>query len=173
MYRLYILILAGLPSLILAQGIGEFADISNVLTLAHDSVYTRYLRAARLDRDSTKVAVILGLQGRQLTDQQRYLEAERCLFQSLEILEKKKGSLRHALTFTGLSSYDTYDYIGEYYSRTGDNKKAEYFFKQSEQLRDQYFSRGSFFRIFNIQNLAIFYLDTRQNDKAEIYLTKL
>lgn len=174
MYRLFFLTTLSFTSYSLAgQGVGEFQNLTNSFKSVDEQTYSRYIKAAREDGDSVKVVLIKSLQGRQLMYQQRYLEAEKLLFESLRIITKMKGKIHSSIKLVGPSIYDTYDYIGEYYTQTGDYKKAEFFLKQSEEARTMDFSRGSIHRIVNIQNLVDFYLNTKQNEKAEIYLNKL
>lgn len=177
MYRITAIAFLSLlaTSLAIAQGFGDFTALSNDLGRYDDKTFLQFIRAAREDADSTKVVVALSLYGKFLTQQQRYPEAEARLGQAFAIVNdpKLKSTIRKTVTMTGLSIYDTYDYLGEFYTETANYKNAEMFLKESERIRNAEFVRGSVFRIFNIQKLAQFYVDTEQNDLAELYLEKL
>lgn len=157
------------------QGVGDFIDLSNDLARHDEQTILQFIRAAREDADSTKVVVALSLYGKYLVQQQRYVEAEAKLSQAFELINNRdlKPGLRKTVSMTGLSIFDTYDYLGEYYTETANYRNAEFFLKESERIREAEFSRGSVFRIFNIQKLAQFYIDSEQNELAEIYLKKL
>lgn len=171
MSRLYLLILLVIVSHALSgQGIGEIGMITESFD---ENNYHIFIKAAREDRDSTKVIMLKALYGRYLVHQQRYPEAEKELYETLDIIKKMEGELHYAIKLYSPSIYDAYDYLGEYYTQTGDYKKAEYFLKQSEQLRALHFSRGSPHRIFNLQNMAEFYLNISQTENSEVYLFKL
>ncbi len=171
MSRLYLLtLLLCCSGLVAGQGFGEFALITSNF---NENQYRLFIHAAREDRDSTKVVMLQSLYGKFLYEQQRYPEAEKALFASLEIIHKMETELKPSIRFTSPSIYDTYDYLGEYYTHTGDYKKAEYFLKLSEQARTLHFSRGSPYRIRNLQTLAEFYLTTGQTQMSEAYLVKL
>ncbi len=154
----------------LGQGVGEFSLITQSFD---ESMYKLFVKAAREDGDSTKVVMLGALYGRHLIQQQRYPEAETELYEVLAIIKKMEGSLRYSIKLISSSIYDTYDYLGEYYTETGDYKKAEFLLKQSEQLRALHFSRGSPHRIYNLQNMAEFYLTIGQTKSSEVYLLKL
>ena len=152
------------------QGVGEFSLITQSFD---ESIYKVLIKAAREDSDSTKVVMLRALYGRHLIQQQRYPKAETELNEVLAIIKKMEGSLRYSIKLISSSIYDTYDYLGEYYTATGDYKKAEFFLKESEQLRGLHFSRGSPHRIYNLQNIAEFYLTIGQTKSSEVYLLKL
>ena len=154
----------------LGQGVGEFSLITQSFD---ESMYKLFVKVAREDSDSTKVVMLRALYGRHLIQQQRYPEAETELYEVLAIIKKMEGSLRYSIKLISSSIYDTYDYLGEYYTETGDYKKAEFLLKQSEQLRALHFSRGSPHRIYNLQNMAEFYLTIGQTKSSEVYLLKL
>jgi CHAT domain-containing protein len=158
-----------------AQAFGDFLDLSSNLERHSETTILQFIRAAREDADSTKVVVAMALYGKFLTQQQRYPEAEAQLERAMEIIHdpKVKSRLRKNVAMTGLSIYDVYDYLGEYYTQTANYRNAEFFLKESERIRSSEFPRGSVFRIFNIQKLAQFYLDSEQDDLARIYLEKL
>jgi CHAT domain-containing protein len=157
------------------QAFGDFLDLSNNLERHNEKTILQFIQAARDDADSTKVVVSMGLYGKYLTQQQRYPEAEAQLDRALKIIHdpKVKSHLRKNVSMTALSIYDVYDYLGEYYTQTANYGNAEVFLKESERIRSKEFPRGSVFRIFNIQKLAQFYLDSEQDDLARIYLEKL
>jgi CHAT domain-containing protein len=172
MLRVYLLI-AGLllgGARLLAQGFGDFGLLVNAFD---ETRYPLYLRAARHDGDSTKVVMLKGLYGKFLVHQQRYAEAEAELLGALDLIHKLGGDLRPHVVLVKPSIDDTYDNLGEYYAQTGDNQKAEYYLKQSEQVRQLHFSKGSPYRIVNLQTLAEFYLRSGQTSIAETYFGKL
>src|SRR5436190_21001852 len=167
MPRLFILILFAIGSIgASAQGIGEFQLMAESL---NEERYQLFLKAAREDGDSSKVIMLRNLHARHLLLQQQYPQAEADLYTNLALIKKMDGSLRYSTKLVTGSVLDTYDYLGDYYTNQGDYKTADYFLKQSEQLRTMKFPRGSPHRIFNIQNLAEFYLATDQTDNAETY----
>jgi hypothetical protein len=171
MYRLLFLIaMVVLPALLKGQGFGDMNIIANSF---NEEQYQIFIRAARHDSDSSKVVILKGLYGKYLIVRQRYPEAEAELFSALDIINKTESRLNAAIRFVSPSIYDVYDYLGEYYTATGDYKKAEFYLKRSEQKRALHFSRGSPHRIRNIQALAEFYVSTKQLLPAEAYLEKL
>ncbi len=171
MPRIYILTLLLLWAYRLAgQGFGDFALITNSFD---ENRYRIFIKAARQDGDSTKVVMLKGLYGKYLTHQQRYTQAEAELLGALDMIKKMKGELRSNVLLVRSSIHDTYDYLGEYYTQTGDYKKAEFYLKQSEQIRELNFSRGSPYRILNLQTLSEFYLNSGQTKLSEAYLEKL
>jgi CHAT domain-containing protein len=175
MCRIYIItFLAYLVSFTLAgQGVGDFSILSKSISSVDEKTLHAFIRAAREDGDSTKTIITTALLGSFLTHQQRYPEAEKTLLMALDNIQKMKFELRSSIPMAGVSIYDTYDYLGEFYTETANYKNAEFFFKESEKIRQHEFSRGSIFRLFNIQNLAQFYIDIEQNALAEAYLNKL
>jgi CHAT domain-containing protein len=175
MLRIYFLILLCLliRSASKGQGVSDFLIVSNSMGTQKEETFRQFLNAAKEDGDSTKSIISRSLYGKFLTQQQRYGEAEKQLVHSLEMIEHLKSTINKSIPVANVSVYDTYDYLGELFTATANYKKAELFFKASERYRSEEFSRGSVYRIFNIQNLAQFYLDTEQNDLAEVYLNKL
>jgi CHAT domain-containing protein len=167
---LFLIAIVTLPSLLNGQGFGDMNIIANSFT---EEQYQQFIRAARHDSDSSKVVMLKGLYGKYLILRQRYPEAETELFSALDIINKIEPSLHAAIRFISPSIYDIYDYLGEYYTVTGDYKKAEFYLKSSEQKRTLHFPRGSPHRIRNIQTLAEFYISTKQLLPAEAYLEKL
>ena len=157
------------------QAFGDFRDLSNNLEGSDEKTILQFIRAAREDADSSKVVVSMALYGKYLMQQQRYPEAEAQLDRALEIIHDPqiRSRLRKSIPVTGLSIYDVYEYLGDYYTQTANYRNAEFFLKESERARSREFPRGSVFRIFNIQKLAQFYIDSEQNDTARIYLEKL
>jgi CHAT domain-containing protein len=155
------------------QGVGDFSILSKSISTVDEPTLHTFIRAAREDGDSTKAIIATSLLGSFLTHQQRYPEAEKKLLTALNNIQKMKFNLRSSIPMAGVSIYDTYDYLGEFYTETANYKNAEFFFKESEKIRQHEFSRGSIFRLFNIQNLAQFYIDIEQNQLAEVYLNKL
>ena len=157
------------------QAFGDFIDLSGNLEHHDEKTVLRFISAAREDGDSTRVVIALALYGKYLTQQQRYAEAERQFDQAMKIIHdpQTKHSLRKTVFMTGLAIYDVYDYLGEYYTQTANYRNAEFFLKESERIRSAQFPRGSVFRIFNIQKLAQFYLNSEKNDLARAYLEKL
>jgi CHAT domain-containing protein len=171
MFRILVLIFFVIGSIgVTAQGIGEFALMSQKLD---EGRYRLFMKAAREDGDSTKVIMLRALHAWHLLQQQQYPQAETELYTNLALIKKLEGNLYYSMKMVTGSVFDTFDYLGEYYTNQGDYKTADYFLKQSERLRTIHFSRGSPHRIFNIQNLVEFYLATDQTDNAEAYLNKL
>lgn len=174
MFRIYtITILVLVCFLAAGQGVGDFANLSGDVGRYDEKTYHDFMRAAREDGDSTKATISVALYGRFLTHQQRYTDAERQLIHALDNIQKMRADLRPTVPIASISVYDVYDYLGDFYTTTANYKNAEFFFKESEKIRTREFSRGSVHRIFNIQNLAQFYINTEQNTLAEVYLEKL
>jgi hypothetical protein len=153
-----------------AQGFGELGLMAQSLD---EGRYRLFMKAARQDGDSTKVIMLRALHAWHLLQQQQYPQAESELYTNLSLIKKLEHELRYSIKLVAASVFDTYDYLGDYYTNQGDYKTAEYFLKESERLRTLHFQRGSPHRICNIQNLAEFYLATGQTDNAEAYLNKL
>ncbi|HEV8511854.1 MAG TPA: CHAT domain-containing tetratricopeptide repeat protein [Cyclobacteriaceae bacterium] len=168
MHRILILILVS--SIAKAQGIGDFAILENS---TDEKLFHSFISKAREDGDTTKVIIIRSLLGRLHCHQQQYDLAEKELLLSLKQIDQFKSAIRPSAKMAGLTIYDTFDYLGELYEHTADYARAEFYYKESEKIRATQFQKGSFFRIFNTQNLASFYLDTEQWSLAGLYLRKL
>jgi CHAT domain-containing protein len=175
MFRIYVLtpLFFLICSASSGQGVSDFLILSGTLGTQKEETFKQFLNAAKEDGDSTKSIISRALYGKFLMQQQRYAEAEKQLMHCLEMIGQLKSKINTSIPLANVSIYDSYDYTGELFTATANYKKAELFFKASEQHRAQEYSRGSVYRIFNIQNLAQFYLETEQNELAEVYLNKL